>query len=146
MNFKESLQYYRNKYPFLKQFVKFCLVGGGSAVFSFSIYYSFTEWLGFWYVHSSICSFLVSAIFNFTTNKLWTFRNKEKGRQIISQIAKFSVVMVAGLIINTFIIYGLTEWAGFDYRVSWIFATGVVAFWSFGFNRLWTFKHKPTVL
>ena len=146
MNFKELFQYYRNKYPFLKQFVKFCLVGGGSAIFSFSIYYSFTEWLEFWYVYSAVCSFLISAIFNFTVNKLWTFRNNEKGKQVVNQIVKFGVVMAAGLIINTSIIYTLTEWAGFDYRISWVFATGAVAFWSFGFNRLWTFKHYSAAL
>lgn len=139
--FKNFFLDYLIKYPFLKQFIKFCLVGGSSAVISFSIYYSATEWLKIWYVYSAIFAFLISAVFNFTSNKLWTFRNTEKGKQILNQITKFAVVMVSGLIINTVIIYGLTEWVGFDYRISWVFAAGAVAFWSFGFHRLWTFKY-----
>ena len=142
MAIKELLAHYSNKYPLLKQFTKFCLVGGIAAVINFLIYYSFTEWLGIWYIYSAIWAFLISAVFNFIANKLWTFQNKEKGRQIINQLLKFAVVMVSGLIVNIAIIYALTEWLGFDYRLSWVFATVVITFWNFGFNRFWTFKHR----
>lgn len=127
----------------LKQFVQFCLVGGTAAIINFTIYYSFTEWLSFWYIHSAIVGFLVSAIFNFSANKLWTFKNKEKNLLAVSQqLLKFSLVQVGGLIINTTIIYSLTEWLRIDYRLSWVFATAIVTFWNYGFNRFWTFKIK----
>ncbi len=131
-----------NRYPFLKQFLKFCLVGGMAAVISFSIYYSFTEWLKMWYIYSAIFSFLISAVFNFLANKFWTFVNQERGKQALAQLLKFFVVVFLGLVINTVIIYALTEWRGIDYRLSWVFATGVVTFWNFGFNRFWTFKNN----
>ncbi|MFA6254803.1 MAG: GtrA family protein [Patescibacteria group bacterium] len=135
-----------NRYPFLKQFCKFCLVGGTAALISFSIYYSFTEYLKMWYIYSSVCSFIISAVFNFLANKFWTFANQERGKQAITQMVKFFVVVFLGLVINTLIIYVLTDWQGIDYRLSWVFATGTVTFWNFGFNRFWTFKHHHSVL
>ena len=123
-----------------RQFIKFCIVGGISALINFIFLYLLTEVAGWWYVYSAAVGFLLSAIFNFTSNKLWTFRNKTAGRTILTQLYKFTAVIVVGLIINTFIIYAITEWIMLDYRISWIFSTGVVTFWNFTFNRGWTFR------
>lgn len=142
MSFLNSLRSQLNQYPFFKQFVKFCIVGGTAAVIHFSILFSFTEWLKLWYIYSNGIGFFVSATFNFISNKFWTFRNKEKGFKVAKQIVKFSVVLGTGLTINTLIIYAVTEGLGLDYRLSWVFATGVVMFWNFGFNRFWTFRLK----
>lgn len=133
---------YIRQFPFLKQVIKFCIVGGLAAVINFSIYYSFTKILGFWYVYSAIYAFIFSAVFNFITNKLWTFRNKESGMKIVNQAVKFSIVMILGLSFNTSLIYAFTEFGNFDWRLSWVFATALVTFWNFTFNRFWTFKHK----
>lgn len=141
-----TIRAFLSKYPFLKQFIKFCIVGGTAAIIHFSILYSFTEWLNIWYVISNAVGFLFAATFNFIINKLWTFRSQTKGRQIINQIVKFSIVLTAGLTINTLMIYSMTEFVGTDYRFSWVVATGIVTFWNFGFNRAWTFKkYQPQV-
>ena len=140
MILKEKFNHYLIKYPKLKQFIKFCIVGGTSAAIHFLVLYYSTERLNLWYVYSNALGFIISATFNFTTNKLWTFRNKDQGVQVVKQVVKFSLVVATGLVINTLIIYALTEWLGFDYRISWVFATGVITFWNFGFNRFWTFK------
>lgn len=132
------------KYPTLKQFLKFSIVGGTSAMINFFILFVFTQWVGVWYLYSSIIAYILSAIFNFIFNKLWTFRNKERGRVIIHQVVKFSLVISVGLTINTFIIYLLTESQGLDYRISWVFATGVVTIWNYSFNRFWTFRIKKS--
>jgi len=127
-------------YPNVRQFVKFCVVGGTSAIINFAIYYSLTAGFSVWYVYSSVYSFVISAAFNFIANKTWTFRNRDGGRKILSQATKFFLVVSTGLVINTGIIYTLTECAGMDYRLSWVFASGMVTFWNYGFNRFWTFK------
>lgn len=127
-------------YPLLKQFIKFSVVGFTSAVIHFSILFSLTEWVGVWYVYSNGAGFLVSASFNFFANKLWTFRNRGRGAELVRQILKFLVVLGIGLTINSAIIFGITEWIGLDYKLSWIFAVVLVAGWNFLFNRLWTFS------
>jgi len=131
--------------PSIRQFVKFCIVGGIAAVINFSFLYALTEWSGWWYIYSAIFGFLISAIFNFNANKFWTFKNRDRGRHALNQVFKFSLVLVAGLLINTLLIYAVTEGVGLDYRLSWVFATGVVTFWNFGFNRFWTFKVAHTI-
>jgi len=130
------------KISFVKQFIKFCIVGGTSALISFTIYCSTVEYFGWWYVYSSVLGFVISAVFNFIANKLWTFKNKQKGKMILDQAIKFSVVVMTGLLINTSIIYFLTENFKVDYRISWLGACGIVSAWNFTFNRFWTFKIK----
>ncbi len=134
------------RHSIVRQFIKFCIIGGTSAIINFSIYYSTVEFFGLWYIYSAIISFIASAFFNFTANKFWTFRSGDKSIGVVGgQLTKYAVVMVLGLTINTSIIYGLTESFGLDYRISWVFSTGIVTFWNFGFNRFWTFKKAPSL-
>lgn len=141
MNLNGLVHHYLDKYPFLKQFIKFCIIGGISAVINFFILYTFTEFLQIWYLFSAIIGYIIAATFNFLSNKAWTFRHPAKGKEALRQLVKFLVVSVSGLITNTLIIYSVTEFIGFDYRLSWVFATGVITFWNFTLSRIWTFKH-----
>jgi len=125
---------------YLRQLSKFVVVGSLSAAINFLILYSFTEWLSVWYLISCILGFIISAIFNFLVNKFWTFNNLIKGKQAFSQLLKFSIIASSALAINTLIIYSLTEFVSFDYRISWGFACLIVLFWNFAFNKSWTFK------
>jgi len=140
--FFPALRRYADRFPFYKRFIKFCVVGGMAAIISFVVLFIATECLKIWYVASAILSFVVSAGFNFCINKAWTFRNKAAGAAAYGQLVKFFAVYIAGLVINTLLIYSLTEFVGFDYRWSWFFATGAVTFWNFGFTQFWTFRER----
>lgn len=137
-----TIKIFFGNYPNFKQFIKFCIVGGTSAIINFTIFLFLTHVFDIWYVYSSIPAFLISAIFNFISNKFWTFRNILRGSELINQIGRFIFVMVTGTVINTSIIFVLTETINFDYRLSWVGATGAVTFWNYFFNRFWTFKYK----
>ncbi len=142
---KERIFKIKNKldsFPFAKQFVKFCLVGGTAALINFGILYWLVEFFGVWYVAANFCGGVISAIFNFLSNKFWTFRNNERGKGLYYQGIKFVIVISCGVLLNTFLIYLITEFFRFDYRISWVIATGIVTFWNFGFNRFWTFRSK----
>src|SRR3989338_2482335 len=58
------------------EFVKFGLVGTFGAIINLSILYSFTEFLGIYYVISAIFAFAVAVTSNFFLNKIWTFKEK----------------------------------------------------------------------
>ena len=124
------------------QFIKFCVVGVISALINFVLYISLTEFLGFWYIISSIIGFIVSAIFNFSVNKFWTFKNGDNGRDAVVQLIKFLTITVSGLIIHIVLIYLITDGVGIDYRISWVLATGIVTIWNYTFNKKWTFKGR----
>ena len=131
---------YLSGYPRLKRIIKFIIVGSLSALISFSVLYSLTEWLRLWYVISAILSFIVSACFNFLVNKFWTFGSASRGLAAYHQLLKFFTVYISGLTINTVLIYAFTEFSGLDYRLSWVVATGLVTFWNFGLSQFWTFR------
>ena len=139
---EQSINHLR-QFPLLKEFVKFAIIGTTSSVINFIIYYSVTAIWDVWYVYSSIWSFVLSAVFNFTMNKVWTFRNHHFGiDEIMRQLSRYLLVMLVGLGVNTGIIYGVTEGLGVDWRLSWVVATGIVAIWNFILNRHWTFRHR----
>ncbi len=125
---------------YLRQLLKFLIVGGSSAAINFLILYSLTEWLRIWYLFSAMFGFVISAVFNFLVNKFWTFSSLEKGKRALSQLLKFLVVSTSGLGLNTLVIYCLTEFIRFDYRLSWFFACAAVTIWNFCFNKFWTFR------
>jgi len=131
-----------DQFPFLKQFIKFCFVGGTAAIINFSVLTFLVELLGVWYVFANLCGGFISAIFNFFSNKFWTFRNQELGKKAFKQGFKFIFVMVSSVILNTLFIFLITEFIGFDYRLSWVIATGLITFWNFTLNRFWTFAPK----
>lgn len=124
------------------QFIKFCVVGAIAAAINFSLYIALVELLDWWYIFSSVTGFVVSAIFNFTVNKFWTFKNGDHGRDAVIQSIKFFTVTTAGLLMHTALIYAITDVVKIDYRISWVIATGIVTIWNYSLNKLWTFKEK----
>ncbi|MBN1779202.1 MAG: GtrA family protein [Candidatus Buchananbacteria bacterium] len=126
--------------PLVKELIKFSIVGSTSALINFLVLIFLTEILAVWYLVSSIFGFIISALFNFSLNKIWTFRNDQGGKDIFFQANKYLLVVSISLIFNTIILFGLTDYLNFDYRFSWFLASILVALWNFTLNRWWTFK------
>ncbi len=145
----------------LERFVKFALVGAFGAVVDFTvlnIMKIFFEHMGLgvgWQIGlepnqiqliaANSISFTTAVISNFTWNRLWTFPESRE-RPLIPQLLQFATVNVLGLIINTAILVLTDQYIFshfFDHRLSYnlakAFAIGVVLFWNFGVNRIWTY-------
>lgn len=171
--------------PTVRQFVKFCIVGGSSFVIDAGLHFVLmflihwngvllSQTLGIWLIDSMPALFsslgvrpdgsldpagaaspifkiltAAIAIFNsFWWNRVWTFGITTK-EQRASQLRKFYIVAVIGLVLNTLIVSLLSNIIPGHLRRSWliatIIATIVVAFWNFFGQKLWTFrkKHHP---
>lgn len=126
------------KYPALKQFTKFCLVGLSNTAIDFLVYLFLTRLFLVYFVLASVCSFLVAVTWSFIFNKYWTFRNEEK--KIKKQYLQFLFINISGLILNTFILYTLVTYLNFYDILAKIIAVTVVGFWNFSANRYWTFR------
>jgi len=145
------------------RFIKFSIVGTLGAVIDFGLLNLLVQLAGFPKVLANVCSFTAAVISNFVWNRLWVYP-ETRGEPLRKQFVQFSVVNVAGLAINTAIFYVSDRWflgeagllagpAGalalaigmehFDlaYNGAKVIATGVVLFWNFVINRLWTFRH-----
>jgi putative flippase GtrA len=91
-------------------------------------------------------SFSTAVLSNFTWNRLWTFP-ESRDRPLGSQLAKFAIVNVLGLVINTVILLVMDQYVfshfvneQLSYNLAKAFAIGVVLFWNFGINRIWTYR------
>jgi putative flippase GtrA len=128
----------------LGRFVKFGVVGIIGSVVDFSILnlciqsFGMAKWL------ANTFSFTAAVISNFTWNRLWTFPESRE-KPLLSQLGKFFVVNLGGYAINQIIFlsldhYVFSSWGTWGYNISKAIAIGVVLFWNFGINRVWTYK------
>ncbi len=91
-------------------------------------------------------SFTAGLLNNFTWNRLWTFGDVACASWQ-RQFPRFVLVSLAGLAFNNLIVLGLEQvistltgqdsWA---YLPAKVCATGMVVFWNYFANRMWTFK------
>ncbi len=129
----------------LVRFVKFAIVGAIGMVVDLSILNILHGLVGLHLLVANSISFSAAVVSNFTWNRLWTFP-ETRDRPIHTQLAQFATVSIIGLGINNLVLwqfyqvlrnYLTTPW---DYNAAKILAIGVVLFWNFGANRLWTFR------
>ena len=146
----------------LERFIKFAIVGAIGAVVDFTVLNIMKiifEHIGLgvgWQIGlepnqiqliaANIISFSTAVVSNFTWNRLWTFP-ESRDRPVVTQLLQFATVNVLGLIINTVILVLTDQYIFshfFEHRISYnlakAFAIGVVLFWNFGVNRIWTYK------
>jgi len=145
------------------RFLKFSAVGALGAVIDFGVLNLLVQLVGLPKVVANVFSFSAAVISNFVWNRLWVYPETRRD-PLRKQFVQFAVVNVAGLVINTAIFYVSDRWllgeagllagpvsalagaigmAHFDlaYNSAKAIATGVVLFWNFFVNRLWTFRH-----
>ena len=146
----------------LERFIKFAIVGAIGAVVDFivlNVMKIIFEQMGLgvgWnigldpnqiqLIAANTISFSTAVVSNFTWNRLWTFP-ESRDRPIVPQLFQFATVNVLGLMINTIILLVMDHYVFspfFDHRISYnlakAFAIGVVLFWNFGVNRIWTYR------
>ena len=127
------------------RFVKFAIVGALGAVIDFGLLNLMRGVFGWPLLLANTFSVSVAIVSNFIWNRLWTFpesRNRKKRKQL----PQFTVVNLVGLVINNIIVLGV-DWllVGYmgepwSYNIAKAIAIGVVLFWNFGANRLWTYR------
>jgi putative flippase GtrA len=139
------------------RFIKFSIVGAVGAIIDFTLLnlslYIIEHRLG-WNLLPQINGNLLLAntisvsaaiLSNFTWNRLWTFP-ESRDRKKRKQLPQFAVVNIIGLVINNVIVVGvdalLILYVGepWSYNIAKAIAIGVVLFWNFGANRLWTYR------
>ena len=129
----------------LSRFIKFSIVGAVGAIIDFALLNLLRGYLGwplFWANTASVSAAILS---NFTWNRLWTFP-ESRTRKKRKQLPQFVLINLVGLLINNLIVVGLdavlVPYIGepWSYNLAKAVAIGVVLFWNFGANRLWTYR------
>ena len=127
------------------RFARFLTVGAVGTVLDFSIL-TVLKLAGLPTLFANSISFTAGLLNNFTWNRLWTFGDSVKA-DWRRQLAQFTLVSLAGLALNNLIVLSLegvfgamlgsAQWA---YLPAKFIATGVVVFWNYFANRMWTFR------
>lgn len=129
----------------IKQFIRFALVGCLNTGLDFMIYAALTRLFLFWEEHYLIANFIAfstATVNSYLLNKYWTFKDKSKKHS--QQYAKFFTVSFIGLLLTEIILYMLVE-AGMHDLLAKLLAIGVILFWNFFANKMWTFKKTDLV-
>ncbi|MDF1516054.1 MAG: GtrA family protein [Anaerolineae bacterium] len=150
---KAFITQYRSE---ITRFLKFSVVGTIGAIVDFSILNLLRGGLSWPLALANTVSFTCAVMSNFLWNRFWTYpdsRSKPLGKQLLT----FFAVNLAGWGINTGILLLLTNpLAGlassllgvtdpviadrYGYNGAKVIATGVVLFWNFFINRIWTYN------
>ena len=137
-----STLYTDNRKEF-KRFVKFAIVGVIGAAIDFAVLNLMHKAFGWPLLWANTLSVSAAIISNFTWNRLWTYP-ESRSRRKRKQLPQFALINFIGLGINNLIVVGLDAVFShfiadpWDYNLSKAIAIGVVLFWNFGANRLWT--------
>lgn len=138
----------------IKRFVKFATVGAAGTVTDYAVLNVLIQVFGFSLGVANAFSFTAAVIQNFLLNRYWTFPESRE-RPIGRQLGKFVAVSTVGLAINQVVllsVHALLEpywlvWMGdpalaftVSYNFAKLIAIGVVLFWNFTANRLWTYR------
>jgi putative flippase GtrA len=127
------------------RFVKFSIVGAIGAIIDFGLLNLMRGYFGWDLLWANTLSVSVAILSNFIWNRLWTFP-ESRSRRKRKQLPQFAMVNLIGLLINNLIVVGvdalLVPSVGepLSYNVAKAAAIGVVLFWNFGANRLWTYR------
>ena len=125
------------------RFLKFCVVGAIGAIVDFSLLnlgiqvFGLPKWL------ANTFSFFAAVLSNFYWNRHWTYP-ETRGDPIGPQLSRFMFVNIGGYAINQAIFlsldrYVFSDWGPWGYNLAKVIAIGVVLFWNFGVNRVWTY-------
>ena len=145
----------------LTRFFKFAVVGVSGTFVDFGLLYLLHVGLGLHLVVANTISFIIAVINNFTWNRYWTYHDS-RSKPISTQLGQFFIVNIFGWGINTGILLllepPLTALTGsiltgiilsantqnlahkVGYNLAKAVATGVVMFWNFFINRVWTYN------
>ncbi|MGB6488172.1 MAG: GtrA family protein [Steroidobacteraceae bacterium] len=123
----------------LSRFFRYIVVGGIATAIQYAFLILLVRGLGMAPTPASSIGFVLSAGVNYLLNYRFTFQsNRPHG----PAAAKFAVLAGTGLVINAAIMHLMTG-AGAQYLIAQVCATGVVLFFGFISNTMWTFGAAP---
>ena len=137
-----------------KRFAKFATVGFAGFLTHFTIVNVLVQVVGMTETMSNPFGFVTAVVQNFFLNRRWTFPESRQ-RDAGFQLFQFFVVSVIGLVLNQIVftvVHSLLEpfWRSLvaserlghalSYNFALCTAVGVVLFWNFAANRMWTYR------
>ncbi len=114
----------------IEQLLKFGVVGGIAFIIDYLVLFTCTEFLGIYYLISSLISFSVSTVFNYIASIRWVFDvDQKKSRS--KNFVLFIIFSVIGLCLNQLIMWFGVDTLHIYYMLVKIGATAIVMIFNF---------------
>jgi putative flippase GtrA len=117
----------------LSQVLRFGVVGFSTLVLDYSLLYALTSVLGINYLVSATIAFVTASICNYFLSVRYVF---ESGRlEPAAEFSAFMAATLAGVAINSGVMYVLVEFAHTHYLAAKVVTVGVVSVWNFAAKK-----------
>ncbi len=113
--------------------IKFLINGGVSTVIHYSALIFIVEIISISFVIANILAGILGTTCSFIGNKYFVFKSHEES--VSYQAVKFLILYGFLIAVHTLILFSLTNMIGFDYRVSFVLASIILAIVSFLLNN-----------
>ena len=120
------------------KFLKFGVVGFSGVFVNFGVTWFFKEVCKLNKYLSNVLGFVFAATSNYLLNRWWTFQSTNE--QIGTEYARFFLVSLVGLGIDTLTVYLLNGKLKWNFYLSKVFAIIASSLWNFFANLAFTFR------
>lgn len=124
------------------QFLRFLIAGACGVALYYISFVGLTEYIGMWYISSSVIAGFLNYSWNFLSQKLWVFEKKQM-RGVMVDIRRYAILAGTLLVSNCVLLYLLVEYAHWWYLFAQVVVTIVLSLISFFATRaLFTKIHE----
>jgi putative flippase GtrA len=122
--------------PLARQFATFSGVGVIAAVAHFGVLIALVEATGMDAVRAALAGYVAGGVVSYVLNRRLTYRSDRPHREATW---RFAIVAVVGFFLTWLLMAAFIRGLGFPYLPAQLVTTGIVLFWSFAANKVWTF-------
>ncbi len=128
----------------LRQFVKFCLVGGSGVIVDMTILHFLAKRCGWSVSLSKLCSAEAALLNNFFWNEIWTFRGLAGGcarhAGVARRLWRFHAICGVGIGLAVFFLRLFYGGLGWNLYLANFLAILLVTLWNFWLNALFNWR------
>lgn len=123
---------------FNRQFLKFLLVGGSTGIVQFLVLFLTLDVLSWSYQLASIVAYIISLVFHYTLNRLFTF--KASGKPSPAELFRYSIMIAMNALITFAVTICSVEVLQLGVYVGTILAISATVGITFLTSKYWVFR------
>ena len=123
----------------INKFIKFGLVGVLNTLINWIIF-ALLNFVGVYYIVANVIAYAIATANSYIWNSKWVF--KYNGEDKKETTAKFIILNLIGLALNTAILYFLVDILSFNKLVGLVITTAIVMVINYIANKIWVFKER----
>ena len=136
---KEQEKAIVSRVPFITSFIRSQMSSAIATAMDFTVFVFLTEIIKVYYVAAAAIAAFVGAIISFFLGRNWAFSRKDG--HLTLQAVRYIITSSTSLLLNTYGIYALTEYAGIQYIYSKIIISLLVGvFFNFFMYRYFVYR------